>query len=463
MGITSILNIARSALSAQQSALQVLANNIANVNTVGYARQEAILKEADPTMTDGCFLGSGVTVERVMSNYDKYLELSMARQSTSMEEQKTYAQFFSRIESVLDEANTKLSSNITEFFNAWQGLSADPLSRVARSDVAMKAQNLSNGIQSVYSELANLQIEADGKVAQGVDEVNNILNSIAELNKKIVAGTASGTQGGSFTSERLLAVKELSGKLDIQWFEDAEGALTVMTGGGKSLVDKGNVYELSAERSGTGNFYSIYCNGNSLAPVDITDAISGGTLKGLVDLRDNQMTGFMDNLDDLAKSLMTEVNSVHAAGYNSSGTTGIDFFKNVTSDYAANLDLSDEIKADVGYIAASSSSTNPSDNGIAFTISGLGSATVEIGGYDTTYVAYTSTIASTIGNLSKNATDLAEYHQNLMNIVESQREAVSGVSIDEEMSNLIRFQNAYQAAARLVDTVNKLMDALLGI
>ena len=100
MGITSILNIARNALFAQQSALQVLSNNIANVNTPGYARQTAVLNEADSVMTDGGLLGNGVRVEQIISNYDKYLEYSMAEQYTSMEEQMTYEKFFTRIETV---------------------------------------------------------------------------------------------------------------------------------------------------------------------------------------------------------------------------------------------------------------------------------------------------------------------------------------------------------------------------
>ncbi len=95
MGITSILNIARNALFAQQTSLQVLSNNIANVNTKGYARQEAVLTEADAVMTDsGLIMGNGVRIEKVMSYYDKFLEYSVAKQCTSMEEQKTYAKFF---------------------------------------------------------------------------------------------------------------------------------------------------------------------------------------------------------------------------------------------------------------------------------------------------------------------------------------------------------------------------------
>jgi len=464
MGITSILNIARNALFAQQTSMQVLSNNIANVNTTGYARQEAVLTEADAVMADsGLLLGSGVRVEKVTSYYDKYLEYSIAKQYTSLEEQKTYQKFFSRIESVLDETNSQLTSTITAFFNSWQSLSADPLSTVARADVAMKASNLCQGIQNTYGELKNLQIEADNNVANEVTEINNILASIAELNKKTYESSAGGSESASFASQRLIALQELSGKLNLQYFEDENGGMTVMTADGKGLVEKGTVYELSAEKTGTDNFYHVYWNGNSVHSVDITNTIGGGTIKSLVDIRDTQLTGFIDDINDLAQSLMTEVNAVHSTGYNSGGTTGVNFFENMTQDFAANIDLSNEIKTDVNYIASSSSASNLTNNDIALAIADLGSADVTIGGQETTYVTYTASIASTIGNLSQNAQNLTEYHQNLMSMVSNQRESVSGVSIDEEMSNLIKFQYAYQAAARLINTADTLMSALMEI
>ncbi len=464
MGITSILNIARNALFAQQTSMQVLSNNIANVNTAGYARQEAVLTEADAVTADsGLLLGSGVRIEKVTSYYDKFLEYSIAKQYTSLEEQKTYQKFFSRIESVLDETNSQLTSRITAFFNSWQSLSADPLSSVARADVAMKASNLCNGIRNTYGELKNLQIEADNNVANEVTEINNILASIAELNKKTYESSAGGSESASFASQRLIALQELSGKLNLQYFEDENGGMTVMTADGKSLVEKGTVYELSAEKSGTDNLYHVYWNGNSVNSIDITDTIGGGTLRSLVDIRDTQLTGFIDDINDLAQSLMTEVNAVHSTGYNPGGTTGVNFFENMTQDFAANIDLSDEIKTDVNYVASSSSPSNQTNNDIALAIADLGSADVTIGGQETTYVTYTATIASTIGNLSQNAQSLTEYHQNLMNMVSNQRESISGVSIDEEMSNLIKFQYAYQAAARLINTADTLMTALMEV
>jgi len=209
------------------------------------------------------------------------------------------------------------------------------------------------------------------------------------------------------------------------------------------------------------NFYHVYWKGISAYLVDITKNIRGERTKSF-DLRDNKLGTSLDDVKDIA-ILMTEVNAIHSTGYNAGGTTGVNFFENMTRDYAANLDLSDEIKTDVNYIAVTSLASNLTNNDIALAIADLGSADVTIGGATTTYVTYTASIASTIGNLSQNAQNLSEYHQNLMDMVSNQRESISGVSIDEEMSNLIKFQYAYQAAARLINTADTLMTALMEI
>jgi flagellar hook-associated protein 1 len=463
MGITSILNIAKNALFAQQTALQVLSNNVANVNTKGYARQEAVLVEDANLRTDMGLLGNGVRVSTVMSHYDKYLEASVAKENSSLEEQKTYEQYLGRIESILDESNSNLTANISAFFNTWQDLSADPLSVTSRSNVAAAAANLSTGIRNIYGELENLRTETDNNVSQEVGNINGILHAIAALNSQIYAAGASGGENNTLVNQQAQLLQELSGKMDIQYFGDRDGGMTVMTTGGKPLVDRETVYELSAEKSSVTNFYNVTWQGNSQVSVDITDSIRGGTLKGLISLRDGQISDFMGSIDDLAQSIMTEVNSIHSTGYNLNGTTNINLFKNLTQNFAAAMDLSDEVKIDVMNIAVTSSASNPSNNDIALAIANLGTRSVTIDGQDTTYVDFAASTSSRVGSLSRNAQNLSEYHQNLMTSVEKQRDAISGVSIDEEMSNLIKYQYAYQAAARLINAADVLMNSLLEI
>ncbi|MCX5810680.1 MAG: flagellar hook-associated protein FlgK [Proteobacteria bacterium] len=466
MSISSILNIAKNAMLAQQTALQVVSNNISNVNTVGYARQEAVLNEADAVISDAGLIGTGVKVQYIMQHYNRYLETSVAKENNALEEQKTYENYFTRIEGVLDENNSQLTSNIVAFFNGWHELSADPLSVTARMDVATKATNLGKTISNISEELKNMQIEIDNNIGQAVTEINQMLNSIAELNKKIYESGTNASENSSFANNQLQLFRELSAKLDITSFSDSNGGLTVMTAGGKILVERITAYQLTAEKQS--GFSTVAWNGGSGTSYDITDEIktSSGTLKSLFDLRDNYIggeDGFLQNTDDLAQSIMTEINSVHETGYNMNGTTGISFFKTVDRDYAINMNISDEVMSDVRNIAVTSSADNPSGNNIALAIAELGDSTVTIGGQDRTYVEFSSSIASEIGNLSKNAKDLSVYHQNVMTMVEKQRDSISGVSIDEEMSNLIKFQYAYQAAARLINVADELFLSVLGI
>ena len=462
MSIASILNIARNSLFAQQTAMQVISNNIANVNTPGYAKQEAVLTEDSVAGNDYLLRGNGVKVKSVLSHYDRYLEASVAKENTSLEEQKTYAQYFGRVESILDENNTKLTSNMVAFFNSWQDLSADPLNVTSRTNVATAASNLANGIRSVYKELRSIQMEVNDNVVQKVSDINDILHSIATLNDQIYSAGANGGDSQSFVNQRTQLVNQLSGMMDIQSSEDKDGGLMIMTSAGSPLVGRGTVWSLKAERSLTDSMCRITWTGGSSSSEDITDTIRGGSLKSLIDLRDNQISGFISAIDDLAQSLMTQVNDIHSAGYNANGTMN-DFFKNVTQDFAANFDISDAVKADPNNIAVTSSAANSSNNDIALAIANLGTASVTINGQKTTYVDYGSSIASKIGSLSQNAKDLSEYHQNLMTSIEKQRDGVSGVSVDEELSNLMKFQYAYQAAARLFSTADALFSNLLEI
>jgi flagellar hook-associated protein 1 FlgK len=467
MGISSIMDIAKGALFAQQTALQVISNNVANVNTEGYMRQTAVLDESESIQTAFGQLGNGVTVRKVMAIYDKYLEASVAKENNATEEWKTYESYFGRIESVLNEDNTSLTANITKFFNAWQTLSTDPTSNTARTNVGIEGENVTRSIRNIYGELGSIQTEANNNVKQTVDEINGILQSIAQLNAKIYE-SIGGSNDATVVSQMTQLVKELSGIINIQTFTDQNGGLAIMTSDGKLLVDRGIVNELGAEIPATGDFYRVVWNGSSSASMDITDSIKSGSgsLKSFIDIRDNQIPKFMTTINDLAKSLITEVDNLHYTGYNANGTNEIYFFKHLNptiQNVAAKIDVSDEVKADVGNIAATSSLTSTAGNDIALALADLGSSSITIGVRDTTYTDYAASVASSIGSLSKNAQDISEYHQNLLSTVQAQRDSVSGVTIDEEMTNLIKYQYAYQAAARLLNTADTLFSSLLAI
>jgi len=228
-GIRSIFDIARGALTASQLSLQTVSHNIANVNTKGYARQEAALEEAMPLPGPVGYLGNGVKVSQIVRYVDKFIEATIAQKNTDLEFQKTSEKYLQQMEGVLNEDNAKLSANVTAFFNAWQELSTDPASITPRTALLTAGENLARSIRTVYQDLRGLQQEIDHTVAQEIENVNRITTTIAELNQRIFDGGMVG-DANDYLNQRQELLNELSGKLDVVAFEDEFGRLTVLTG-----------------------------------------------------------------------------------------------------------------------------------------------------------------------------------------------------------------------------------------
>jgi flagellar hook-associated protein 1 len=464
MGITSILNIAKNAMLAHQFSIQVASHNIANVNTKGYCRQVADLREGTLVPSELGLIGTGVTVAGFVTYFDRFLENTIANRNTSLEEQSTSATYFSRVETILNENNSNLATNITNFFNGWSELSADPTSFARRSSLAMKGENLARTFNNLYNELNALQQELDNSIESEIGEINRLTAGIADLNEKIIALGSSNGEDAGYVNQRTQLLKELSGKINITSFEDQVGGLTVITGAGKTLVEGNTAWKLTTQRDPATGIKGVAWEDGSGNLTDITDGISGGKIKALIDMRDKYLeNGFIKDLDELASTIITEVNSLHMSGYNQNGTTEIAFFKTIDSDFARDMDLSQAIQDDVGNIAAASVPGETTGNDIALQIASLIDQSLTINGQTTRMTTYVSTIMGNVGELTRNAQDLSEQHQSAMTMMEKQRESVSGVSIDEEMTNLMKFQYAYQAAARLITVADEMFQDLLGV
>jgi flagellar hook-associated protein 1 FlgK len=464
MSIASILNIARSAMFAQQASIQISSNNIANVNTKGYCRQAADLREGTLVPSELGLIGTGVTVAGFVTYFDRFLENTIANRNTSLEQQSTSATYFSRIETILNENNSNLAANITDFFNGWSELSADPTSFARRSSLAMKGENLARTFNNLYNELNALQQELDNSIESEIGEINRLTAGIADLNQKIIELGSTNGEDAVYVNQRTQLLKELSGKINITSFEDQVGGLTVITGAGKTLVERNTAWKLTTQHDPVTGFKGVAWEDGSGNLTDITDGISGGKIRAFLDMRDKYLeNGFIKDLDELAKTIITEVNSRHTAGYNQYNNMGVAFFKEITSDFARDMDLSQAIQDDVGNIAAASIPGETTGNDIALQIASLINQSLTINGQTTRMTTYVSTMMGNVGELTRNAQDLSEQHQSAMTMMEKQRESVSGVSIDEEMTNLMKFQYAYQAAARLITVADEMFQDLLGV
>jgi flagellar hook-associated protein 1 len=463
-GLRSVIDIAKGALTANQYSLQTVSHNIANVDTKGYARQEAVLEESMPMPSPVGLLGNGVKVMEVRRYVDKFLENTITKKRTDLEFQRTSQKYLEQMEGILNEDNSKLTENMTQFFNAWHELSTDPSSIPARTALLTRGENLARGIRTVYRDLRGLQQEIDHTIGQEIDSINTITTELAGLNQRIFDGGVGG-EANDYLNQRTELLKELSGKMEIVSFEDDFGRITVMTGKGKVLVEGYNHWNLKAlDPEGTG-FSRIAWEDSGGNLSDITPDLESATLGSLVTERDVHAEGFIDQLDALAQTIMNSVNQAHESGYNLNQTSGISFFKPLTRSYAASMDVSAEIRNDVSNIASTSSTDRPTDNDIALQIAALGEAdltfTANGTSVSTTATDFVSSILAGVGELTRNARDSGEYQENTMNLLEKQREGISGVSLDDELTNLMQYQRAYQAAARLISVADELLATLI--
>ncbi len=463
-GVRSIFEIGKSALLANELTLQTVSHNVANVNTPGYSREESVLQTAAPDASSAGLIGNGVKVTEVRRFVDNYLNDSIMKKNTDLQFQTTSAQYLGQMESVLNEDNSQLTQNLTGFFNAWQDLSTDPTSVSTRVTVEAQGENLANSINSVYGDLSGVKSELNSSVSQEVDNINRLTTTIASLNQSISEAGTDG-QANDYLDQRTELLKQLSGELGIVSFEDNKGDITVLTADGKSLVDGNNHWNLQVSDPDSTGFFQVNWADSKGNLSDITSNVTSGTLGALLHERDVDAQGFIDQLNALAQTITTQVNKIHETGYNLNGTSGIAFFKPLTQDYAADMTVSDDVKNDVNNIASTSSLDQPTSNDITLGIAGLANAnlpfTVNGNTTQTTPVDFVSSIYSSVGELKANAQDLVTYQTNTMSTLTQQQQAVSGVSLDEEITNLMQYQRAYQASAKLISTADDLTVTML--
>lgn len=464
MSISSILNIAKNALLATQYSIQITANNIANINTPGYSRQVPVFEAEASFRIGGAILGSGVHIKNVIRHANRYLERQLSEKNTELSENTIYRTYFDRIENLINEDHSKLSYAVTQFFNSWHELSLDPLSVTAREIVKANGENLARIIRDLYNNLFQIQIELDEKLKVEIEDINRMTKEIAELNRRIFENS-QGTQGdNNLMDKRQVLLRELSGKLKITYFEDDFGMFTVLTKGGRVLVDGGKSYSLSAIETGQWGFSGVAWVDPQKRQIDITGTLEGGGLHAIIKMRDEALQKIISDLDFFAKTLIREVNNLHVGGYTLAGTTGIPFFKDLTEYFAKDIDLSEEVKSNSKNIAASeevSALGVPVGNAVAYNIASLIDKRLDFETERSTFTDFLSALNSRLGQLARNANELEEFSRETYTMIEKQRESISGVSIDEEIANLIRFQYAYQAASRLFSAADELFRSII--
>lgn len=459
--IYGLLSIGQSALLTQQKAIDITGNNIANVNTPGYSRQRLNIQQRNPVRVDGQTMSTGVTADTgIQRFYDQFLGAQLNGENENLGRWEAQKQALERAELMFDDSvSSGLSSAMSGFWNAWQDMSNNPSGVAERTSLISAGQYLATTFNQTYNNLRDLQCDIDTHVTNIVLDINDMTDRIAELNRKVNQVEVTGHNANDFRDERDQLVLELSKLIDIQSFEDGDGNINVSVGSGKPLVDGTATWDLTtADNAGVQDVFWQASDGST---VNITGQITSGELKGWIYSRDTSIDDYLTRLDTLAASMISEVNTLHAAGttLDSVTTTGVNFFSGTG---AVNMAVNSAIEGNSDLIAAAGAGEGlPGGNSTAIAIASLQTTATMPG--SSTFDAYYNSLVGQVGADVQAANFNQKHQQTMVENLKEYRQEVSGVSLDEEMVNLIQFQQAYSAAAKLITTADEMVDTLLSM
>ncbi len=448
MSLSSLLSIARSALLTHKRAMEVTANNVANAQTPGYSRQRLELRSQNPVWTAEGSIGRGVTSGQIVRARDQFYDASFRRESGLFSQSSTLRDGLRQIEDAIGEpSSTGLSSGLDAMFHSFSDLANDPASPAARDLVARAGDRLAGQLNQLDTRVLATAADAQSRLDAEIKQANELMRHIANLNRDILS--SGGSSAVDLQDQRDIAIDDLSKFMTVSVVKHDDGTVTVLSEE-TNLVDRVIPTQLSVTGS-TPNLGVVDAGGVALTRI-------GGSMGGALEVINKVVPDLRNQLDALAANLVTEVNQLHRNGFTPTGATNTDFFDpaNVT---AGSIALAAPIKASSANIAAGGTA-RAGDGSIALALAQLGNS--GIGGLaGRTFRDYYSGVAAGVGLSVEGAGNDADVQQALMDQADQQRTAVSGVSIDEEMVNLVSQQQAFGAAAKIVTVADEMMKTLL--
>jgi flagellar hook-associated protein 1 len=475
MSISNILDIGNTGLTAQRIALDVTGENITNVNTPGYSRQTAQLATGFTTVVNGLAVGSGVQVSAIQRSYDSFVQKQMVAANSLSGQANQSNIAMQMVQPLFNDVGASgtggLSASLQNFFSSWQDLASNPKGVAERQAVIAKGQQLVDSFHQISGNLTDIQNNMNQSLGGTTTEINGYLKQIASLNPQIKLVQAQGTDANELRDQRDLALQNLSQQVGISYTEQSDGSVTVKLPGAPAgqdvLVDQNNYATLSL----TPNASNPAMNDIQLAPVggaslNATSFIGGtgnsqGAIGAILQVRDTKIPQYLSSLDELASTLATQVNTAHAAGYTLTGATGVNFFNNATT--AAGLAVSVTSTNDIAAASTDPTTGGSGNNVNAQNIAGVQNQTFAMTGGNMTLGDFYTALAGTVGIDVQSATQAVTQTTATVNQLSSLHDSESGVSLDEELTNLTKYQTAYQGAAKLINVGSEMLDTILGM
>ncbi len=460
-GLIAALNAGKTSIQVNQKTIEVIGNNISNMNTPGYSDQSVQLTPV-PTLTFGdFFIGQGVKVTDVLRAHDDFVTNQLQNKSVSLGYANGQTDALTQLEGVFNVTDNNISTNINNFFDAWQQLTTNPSDLTLRSSVLQQGGVLATSFNNASNDLDTITGNLNTTLTSDISSLNSKISQIADLNQQIYTTELNGQTNNSARDQRDLLAQQLAQSLGVNTYTDNRGMLAVQLPGGLPLVQGTTAMSLQADTSGSNVTLQLNAAG-TVRNLDINSI--GGQLQGLLVIRDQTIPEAKNELDTLAYQISTQVNTQHAAGAGLDSSTGLDFFNDPGAssvDAARNMSVT---LTDPNQLAAAAAPTPPAtvapgDNRNALIIGDLGSSYL-INGTDT-FDSYYANITSRIGLAASQNSLAVTSSQDAVNQLQNLRDSVAGVSLENEMINMIQYQRGFQSSAKFLSTVNDMMNTLI--
>lgn len=451
--LNSALSIAIGALMADQSALNVTTNNVANADTPGYSRQRAIFSENPPMVMAGLSFGAGVKLEQIESIRDPILQLRIEQETQQQGANDAFVSAMQQIEVIFNQTSGgDIATRMSAFFSSVQQLSTDPMNQSLRQNLLTSASNLASSFRTAARNLTMQKNNVDLDVTETVEQVNILTTSIAKLNGQIKAIEDLHENAGTYIDQRDEMVRQLSQLVDLTSLQTDAG-LTLTTNHGTALVSGQQSFALSTQPDISG-VQHIFSQG-----ADVTSFISSGKLAGLLAVRDSKVPALLSGLDTLAAGFASAINAANRMGTDLNGNPGVDIFVPPPAGGTGAASTIAVQMTDPSLVAASSDGT-PRSNANLANFTAVHDQPIISGQTPTEFY---SNLVFNVGTDLSNAQADQQASELVLNQLQDQRGSISGVSLDEEAANMLRYQRAYEAAARVVSTVNEMMEAAVNL
>ena len=466
IGLLGTLNLAARSLQTQQAGVAVTGQNLANVNTPGYARQVLDISSSPDLLTPIGPEGTGADAAAIENIRSNILDQQVATEKSVTGSLTAQQQALQMAETALGESLTSstgssgstssqgLSQGLSNLFNAFQSISSNPSDPSQRQSLVSTASGLASQFNQINQGLSGLRNSLNQTLQSNVSQANQDLSDIAQLNSQIVLQQQS-TPGSANDLKNALQqkIEALSGLVKISTSTDSNGTVNVSIGGVSFVTEMTQNDHLALADAGGGQL--LVQPQSSGAALSLT----GGAIEGTIQARDGGLATLQSQLDRLASNLITQVNAAYAPGFSSNGNTGGAFF---TGNSAANIAVDASLMANPNLLQTSGTSGNAGDNAVVLAIAQMGTQAQSSLGNQSFSQSYSGTVAE-LGSAISSVNDQLTTQQSVANLLSTQQNSVSGVSLNDEMTNLTKYQQAFQASADVVSTVNQMLTTLINM